>query len=136
MIPTESPVRRSGARDDPATAGELTQSRSRVGGETFSQEARSAQDPHSEGTLADIEVQVAALADIRDNIEAAGVLINRVEWGRRQLLDVRAVLDDRGDQAALVAAAGSMNQRLRGAGACPQPPTTLTRMYQRRPATP
>ena len=56
MIPTESPVRRSGARDDPATAGELTQSRSRVGGETFSQEVRSAQDPHSEGTLADIDI--------------------------------------------------------------------------------
>ena len=100
-----------------------------MGDETFSQEARSAQDPHSEGTL----------ADIRGNIEAAGVLVNRVEWVRRQLLDARTVLrgaGDRGDQAALVAAGDSMNQRLRGAGACPQPPTTLTRMYQRRPATP
>ena len=84
----------------------------KAGGVTVSQGLEVRKDPHSEGTVADIEVQMAALADIRTDIEAAGELINRVEWVRRQLLDTRAVLDDRGDQAELVAAADSLNQRL------------------------
>ena len=81
-----------------------------MGSETFPRGLEVRKDPHSEGTLADIGVQGAALAAIRADIEAAGELINQVEWVRRQLLDARAVLDDRGDQAELVAAADSLNQ--------------------------
>ncbi len=84
----------------------------RVGDEVLTQQLEVRKDPHSEGTLADIEAQLAALADIRADLEATGELINRVEWVRRQLLDVRAVLEDRGDAPELVAAADSLNQRL------------------------
>ena len=84
----------------------------RVGGELLTQQLEVRKDPHSEGTLADIEVQLAALADIRADLEETGELINRVEWVRRQLLDVRAVLEDRGDTPELVAAADALNQRL------------------------
>jgi len=84
----------------------------RVGDATHAQQLEILKDPHSEGTMADIELQVAALADIRADLEATGELINRVEWVRRQVLDVRAVLDDRADAAELVAAADSLNQRL------------------------
>jgi len=84
----------------------------RVGDEVMTQQLEVRKDPHSEGTLADIETQLAALADIRADLEATGELINRVEWVRRQLLDVRAVLEDRGDTPELVAAADSLNQRL------------------------
>ncbi|MDE2980033.1 MAG: sialidase [Gemmatimonadota bacterium] len=84
----------------------------RVGDEVLTQQLEVRKDPHSEGTLADIEGQLAALADIRADLEATGELINRVEWVRRQLLDVRAVLQDRGDTPELVAAADSLNQRL------------------------
>ncbi len=84
----------------------------KAGGETFRQELEVRKDPHSEGTLADIEVQVAALVDIRADLEAAGELINRVEWVRRQVLDMRAVLEDRDAAAELAAAADSLNQLL------------------------
>ncbi|MDE2806298.1 MAG: sialidase [Gemmatimonadota bacterium] len=84
----------------------------RVGDEALTQQLEVRKDPHSEGTLADIEAQLAALADIRADLEATGELINRVEWVRRQLLDVRAVLEDRGDTPELVAAADALNQRL------------------------
>jgi len=84
----------------------------RVGDEIMTQQLEVRKDPHSEGTLADIEAQLAALADIRADLEATGELINRVEWVRRQLLDVRAVLEDRGDTPELVAAADALNQRL------------------------
>ena len=84
----------------------------KVDGETFAQSLEVRKDPHSEGTIADIGAQVAALSAIRADIEAAGALINRVEWVRRQILDARAVLDDRGDAEELVAAADSLNERL------------------------
>ena len=84
----------------------------RVDGETLAQQLEVRKDPHSEGTMADIELQMAALADIRADLEATGELINRVEWVRRQVLDVHAVLQDRGDADELVAAADSLNQRL------------------------
>ena len=84
----------------------------RVGDQSHTQQLEVRKDPHSEGTMADIELQTAALADIRADLEATGDLINRVEWVRRQVLDARAVLEDRGDAAELVAAADSLNQRL------------------------
>ena len=84
----------------------------KVGGETFAQTLDVRKDPHSEGTMADIEAQVAALSDIRADLETASALINRVEWVRRQILDARAVLDDRDDADELVAAADSLNERL------------------------
>ncbi len=84
----------------------------RVGGDSFQAELEVRKDPHSEGSMADIELQLAALAEIRADLEAAGELINRVEWVRRQVLDVRAVLEDRGDAAELVAAADSLSERL------------------------
>ena len=80
----------------------------RVGDATHTQQLEVRKDPHSEGTMADIELQIAALADIRADLEATGELINRVEWVRRQVLDARAVLEDRGDAAELVAAADSL----------------------------
>ena len=84
----------------------------RVGDETHVQELEVLKDPHSEGTMADIEAQLGALADIRADLEIAGELINRVEWVRRQVLDTRAVLADRDDAEALVAAADSLSERL------------------------
>ena len=71
-------------------------------------------DPHSEGTMADIQAQLAMLGEIRADYETAAELINRVEWARRQILDAKAVLDGRDDDAsrAMAAAADSLNQRL------------------------
>ncbi len=85
----------------------------KVGDETFRQTLEVRKDPHSEGTLGDIRAQLAMLADIRADYETAAALVNRVEWVRRQLLDVKAVLEDRDDAsaAALVAAADSLNER-------------------------
>ena len=71
-------------------------------------------DPHSEGTPADIRAQLAMLEDVRADYETAAELINRVEWARRQILDAKAVLEGRGDDAsqAIAAAADSLDQRL------------------------
>ncbi len=84
----------------------------RVGDESYRQTLEVRKDPHSEGTLADISSQLALLEDLRADYDTAAALINRVEWVRRQILDAKAVLEDRGGEDALVAAADSLDQSL------------------------
>ncbi len=51
-------------------------------------------DPHSEGTEADILEQTATLLELRRDMNRAADMVNRIEWVRRQLYDLRAVLSD------------------------------------------
>jgi hypothetical protein len=53
-------------------------------------------DPNSEGTLADIRAQTALLEQMRGEADRAARAINRIEWVRRQLQDLKAVLADQG----------------------------------------
>ena len=55
-------------------------------------------DPHSEGTLADIEEQVALSLVVRDEINEVVDMIDRIEWARRHLEDLAEMLP--GDSAA------------------------------------
>ncbi len=84
----------------------------KIAGETRSQTLEVRKDPHSEGTLADIERQTAALRELRGDLDVAGALVNRLEWTRRQLLDARAAIDAVGNAPELVAAADSLHDRL------------------------
>jgi hypothetical protein len=51
-------------------------------------------DPNSEGTEADIVAQTVALKTMRADHDSAASAINRIEWTRRQLLDLEAILRD------------------------------------------
>ena len=83
-----------------------------VSDSTYTQQLEVLKDPNSEGTLADIRAQIAMLEDIRMDADTAVALINRIEWTRRQVLDMKAVLEDRGGADEIVAAADSLNQKL------------------------
>jgi photosystem II stability/assembly factor-like uncharacterized protein len=69
-------------------------------------------DPNSEGTVADIRAQTAALAEIRDDLERTAQAVNRIEWVRRQLYDLVAVLESQGDAGDLVEAAVALDEQL------------------------
>jgi hypothetical protein len=84
----------------------------RVGGETFTQSLEVRKDPHSEGSLADISRQVAMLQDIRSDADSAVAMISRIESVRRQVLDTRDILTERGDSEEIVAAAEALDARL------------------------
>jgi hypothetical protein len=75
-----------------------------VDGQTFTQPLRVLKDPNSEGTDTDITAQVTLLEDIRRDHDLAAEAINRIEWVRRQLYDLSAVLEDQGDADQLVEA--------------------------------
>jgi hypothetical protein len=52
-------------------------------------------DPHSTGTAADIAEQTKLALTLRDDIDAVVDTINAVEWVRKQLADLAALLEDR-----------------------------------------
>jgi hypothetical protein len=65
-----------------------------VDGRTMSQPLRVLKDPNSDGTEADIAAQVVALKAMRVDHDSAASAINKIEWTRRQLLDLDAILRD------------------------------------------
>jgi hypothetical protein len=69
-------------------------------------------DPNSEGTQAEIEAQVAALQLIRVDHDSAASAINRIEWTRRQLEDLRAILRDQPNSAELVTTSTALSNKL------------------------
>jgi photosystem II stability/assembly factor-like uncharacterized protein len=60
----------------------------RVGESEFSQELEVLKDPHSTGTQADVEAQVALLLKMRDQIHEVVDMIDELEWTRKELLEL------------------------------------------------
>jgi photosystem II stability/assembly factor-like uncharacterized protein len=85
-----------------------------VDGSEYNRELRVLKDPNSEGTEADIRAQTAMLMELRDDMNAAAELVNSIEWIRRQLYDLRAVLEDKGGEDEVVAAADALDEKLIG----------------------
>ncbi|MCP4896898.1 MAG: sialidase, partial [bacterium] len=65
-----------------------------VDGEDHSTELVVRKDPRSAGSLADIDQLVSMQLKLRDDINAVADLVNRMEWLRKQLQDLRDVLAD------------------------------------------
>ena len=75
-----------------------------VGSKEFSQKLVVKKDPHSAGSEEDIRKQTNALLGIYENIQTVSGMINRIEWIRKQLYDLKAVLqEDKGAEEILKA---------------------------------
>jgi len=68
-----------------------------VNGDEHRQQLQVLKDPNSEGSEADIAVQLAMVQELRDDSEQITHAVNQIEWLRRQLLDLQAVVADTGD---------------------------------------
>ncbi len=68
-----------------------------VNGDEHRQQLQVLKDPNSEGSEADIAVQLAMVQELRDDSEQIAHAVNQTEWLRRQLLDLQAVVADAGD---------------------------------------
>ncbi len=62
-------------------------------------------DPHSEGSEADIAEQVALVREMQADANDAAIVVNEIEWIRRQLDDLGDVLESRGETDLVDAAA-------------------------------
>ncbi|MGQ0764780.1 MAG: WD40/YVTN/BNR-like repeat-containing protein [Gemmatimonadota bacterium] len=83
-----------------------------VDGRTSSQPLVVVRDPGSAGTDADIAAQVATLQRIRVDHDSAAAAINRIEWTRRQLEDLQAILRDQPGSAELVQMSTALSRKL------------------------
>ncbi|HJO05326.1 MAG TPA: sialidase [Acidobacteriota bacterium] len=81
-------------------------------GRTLEQPLEVIKDPNSEGTETDIASQIAMVAQLYDDLETTVGMINRIEWMRRQLYDLQAVLADTADSERLIEAAGELDGTL------------------------
>jgi hypothetical protein len=61
-----------------------------AGGHEFTQPLKLIKDPHSAGSEADIRAQFTLLQTIRDNMLAAGEMVNKIELLRKQVEDLEA----------------------------------------------
>ncbi len=68
-----------------------------VAGHEFTQQLRVLRDPKSLGTEADIRTQVGFVLDLRTQVNETVDMINSLEWTRKQLQDVSAILHERTD---------------------------------------
>jgi hypothetical protein len=83
-----------------------------VNDQTFTQPLEVLKDPNSEGTPADITAQTEMMQGLREDMNAAAELVNRIEWVRRQLYDQKAILLDQGDAEEIVEAADALDAEL------------------------
>ena len=78
----------------------------KVGDKEYTQNLEVKKDPRSAGTLADIEAQLAMQLDIRKDLNSVSDMINKLEWIRKQLYDLRdMVRQGRGNREILKAIA-------------------------------
>lgn len=73
-----------------------------IGEEGYSEEFELLKDPNSEGTLAEINEQVALLDKIRGDLKELTEMINESELIRRQLYDMSSFLTEKEDATELV----------------------------------
>ena len=69
-------------------------------------------DPNSDGTLADIDAQFALVREIMADRSRAADMVNRIELLRRQIYDLRPVLEERGDAADVIESGEALDQAL------------------------
>jgi photosystem II stability/assembly factor-like uncharacterized protein len=68
-------------------------------GKSYTQPLTLLADPHSPGSQADLEASLKATLRIRDDINASSDAVNQIEWMRKQLGDVEAMLKSQRDRS-------------------------------------
>ncbi|MDH4043446.1 MAG: glycosyl hydrolase [Gemmatimonadota bacterium] len=66
-----------------------------VGADSATTSVEVRKDPYSTGTEADIRQQVELALELRADLDRTVDMINRIEWIKKQLADMRGILDDK-----------------------------------------
>jgi len=69
-------------------------------------------DPNSDGTLAEIEEQTTMVEALRADLETAGGIVNRIELIRRQMYDLRSIVEAASNDLAILSAIDSLDRKL------------------------
>ncbi|HKK07832.1 MAG TPA: hypothetical protein VKA44_03005, partial [Gemmatimonadota bacterium] len=82
-----------------------------AGGEPATRKLTVVKDPHSKGSVQDIREQVALSRQLQDEVNRVVDAVNRLEWIRRQLDDLRRSLPDEGPGAVLADSVAAVQAR-------------------------
>ncbi|MFI5382173.1 MAG: WD40/YVTN/BNR-like repeat-containing protein [Tepidisphaerales bacterium] len=83
----------------------------KAGGKELTQPLTILKDPNAPGTEQEIKAQVALLIDLRDKASETADMINRIEWTRKQLEVVMAMLQDDPKGATVLKAAKELEKK-------------------------
>ncbi len=83
-----------------------------VDGTEHIQEITVKKDPITPGSEADIRSQVKLSLEILDDINSLARMINQIEWIRKQLTNLTAVLKEQEDAAPIMASVEELDERL------------------------
>jgi photosystem II stability/assembly factor-like uncharacterized protein len=82
-----------------------------MGDKEFSQKLTVKKDPHSAGTEADILAQTKILLELSQNIDAVADMINKIEWIRKQLCDLKVMLREKQAAGEILKAGDELDQK-------------------------
>jgi hypothetical protein len=82
-----------------------------VGEQEFTRELVVKKDPHSAGTEADIRAQVEMLLELRDNASSVADMVNQIEWIRKQIYDLMALLEGDSDASSVTDSAKELDKK-------------------------
>jgi hypothetical protein len=82
-----------------------------VGDKELSQKITVKKDPHSSGTETDILAQTKVLKELFQNIHAVADMINKIEWIRKQLYDLKNMLVEREEFDPIIKAGDELDQK-------------------------
>ena len=85
-----------------------------VDGKTFNEPVTILIDPKSAGSESDIEASVKLQLRIQDDVDKVSDMVNQIEWMRKQLADVEAMLSSDDQEKPLKQAAETMDARMQG----------------------
>lgn len=83
-----------------------------VGEKEFSQKLIVKKDPHSTGSEEDIHAQIKLLMEVRNNIEGVAEMINQLEWMRKQIYDLQALLMKEKSAESIMAAGKELDKKV------------------------
>ncbi len=86
----------------------------KVGEQELTAELVVTKDPNSTGTVADIQAQTKMALELRDDLNAVVDMIDQIEWIRKQIYDLAAILE--GDESAkeIIDAGKELDEKLIG----------------------
>jgi photosystem II stability/assembly factor-like uncharacterized protein len=104
----------------------------KVGDQSFTQQMTILRDPRISASDADIDLSVKTLLSIRDDISHASDTVNQIEWLRKQLEDIEAMLRPPKKKEKEEEGGSDEENEYRGPRLAPAPPKVLTEAETQR----
>ena len=102
---------RGGRMNGPLVSPGVYSVKLKVGEKEYTQKLEVRKDPHSAGSLADIQAQTKILLEIHENVNTLTAMINQIEWIRKQIYDLIEMLEEGENAEPVIKAAKELDKK-------------------------